>query len=108
MSDVDFNYLVEYIEDQKRWSIKTFGEGRRTEGICKHIEKEINEVRQSPLDIYEWVDVIILALDGAWRAGYSAEEIWDAMKAKHQINFERVYPKPLSEDEPVEHVRSLK
>jgi hypothetical protein len=99
------NPIIKYINEQIEWSKKTFGEGKRTEGICKHIEKEVNEIRQSPLDILEWVDVIILALDGAWRAGYTSDEIWKAMEKKHHINFTRRYPKPSSQDEPVEHVR---
>jgi hypothetical protein len=66
--------LKDYLLRQKDWSERAFGEGRRTEGICKHIEKELAEIRAYPEDIMEWVDVAILALDGAWRAGYTPDE----------------------------------
>ena len=98
--------LEEYLEDQIEWSKRTFGEGKRTEGILKHIEKEIIEVRKSPEDLLEWIDIAILALDGAWRAGYQPEEIVMALVEKQEINFGRKWNVPGSENEPVEHVRS--
>lgn len=57
--------LEEYIEDQKEWSWATFGSGYRTEGVLKHIESELMEIREAPKDVTEWCDVVILALDGA-------------------------------------------
>lgn len=97
--------LAPYITSQLIWSRRTFGDGRRTEGICKHIEKELQEIRQDPTDIMEWVDVIILALDGAWRHGHSPEAIASALEAKQRINFGRDWPTPGPEDQPIEHVR---
>jgi hypothetical protein len=97
--------LIEYIKTQQRWSTKTFGEGRRTEGVVKHIEKELAEIRAKPTDIMEWIDVLILALDGAWRAGFTPEIITQALSPKQAININRKWPAPTSEDQPVEHVR---
>ena len=97
--------LAAYIERQREWSRRTFGDGRRTVGICKHIEKELVEIQVAPLDVKEWVDVAILALDGAWRTGATPSEIVAAFDAKQAVNFARTYPMPTSEDEPSEHVR---
>jgi hypothetical protein len=97
--------LEEYLEDQKAWSTRVFGEGKRTEGILKHIEKESDEVRDNPEDLMEWIDIAILALDGAWRAGYQPEEIVLALVEKQEINFDRKWNVPDSENKPVEHVR---
>lgn len=97
--------IIGYIEKQIAWSLAVFGPGRRTKGICEHIRLELNEVEAKPDDLEEWCDVIILALDGAWRAGYSPSQIVDALKYKQSRNFLRSYPKPVSEDHPSEHVR---
>jgi len=100
-----FQDLVEYIEAQRCWSIRIFGEGQRTKGICEHIRKELLEIEAMPLDVFEWVDVIILALDGAWRAGYTAEQIVAALKEKQRINFSRTWGTKHNENEPTEHER---
>ena len=98
--------LFNYLNRQKRWSKNTFGDTPRTEGILKHIEKEIEEVRQAPNDLEEWCDIAILALDGAWRAGFTPHEICQMMEAKQAKNFTREYPKTL-DDVPSEHVREV-
>lgn len=98
--------FIKYLRSQIAWSGDVFGKGKRTEGILKHIEKEIVEVREAPLDIEEWVDIVILALDGAWRAGYTPEQIVEAMTLKQLKNFCREWNVPDSENEVVEHIRS--
>jgi hypothetical protein len=98
--------ISRYIERQRAWSNRTFGVGLRTLGVTKHIEKELQEVRLAPQDLDEWCDIIILALDGAWRAGHSPDEIWTALQRIQMRNFARQWPASVSPDEPVEHVRS--
>lgn len=95
-----------YVLNHKAWSEKTFGLGPRTEGNLKHIEKEIAEVRKDPTDLMEWIDIAILALDGAWRAGYTAKEIEMALVLKQSINFNRQWPAPGPADQPVEHAKN--
>ena len=97
--------IVRYLEKQIIWSRGIFGNGRRTEGILKHIEKEIVEVRQAPVDVEEWVDIVILALDGAWRAGYTPEQVAETLCLKQLKNFNREWNVPNSENEPVEHIK---
>lgn len=58
-----------HIQRQRAFSQKTFGPGQRVKGLCSHIRKELREIEKAPTDLEEWIDVIILALDGAWRAG---------------------------------------
>lgn len=101
-----------YIKRHKAWSKETFGDAKeednqRVEGICKHIEKELQEIRENPKDIYEWIDVIILAIDGAWRQGHSPETIAKALQDKQDINAIRSWPDPkdFKEGEPVEHLK---
>ena len=96
--------LVTYISAQKAWSTRVFGEGPRVEGICKHIEKELKEVRAEPTEVVEWIDIAILALDGAWRAGYTPLQICAASIAKQDVNFNRKWESGKSQDEPMFHV----
>ena len=72
--------LVEHLRRQKDFSLRTFGPGARTKGVIDHIRKELAEIEAAPDDITEWVDVIILALDGAWRWGIDAETIASGIK----------------------------
>ena len=99
--------LAKYIDDQRDWSTTTFGDGTRTLGITAHIENELAEIRAAPDDLYARVDVIILALDGAWRSGHSPVEIVEALAAKQRINFARQWPPAYSvgQDKPSEHIR---
>lgn len=75
----DFD-LVEHLERQKAFSLKTFGPGRRVDTVLSHMAKEAAEVRQKPCDVFEWVDVMLLAFDGAWRAGYRSDYIVEVIK----------------------------
>jgi len=98
--------LVKWMERHIWWSMQTFGKGRRTHGLCAHIATELEEIKDNPTDIMEWIDVIILALDGAWRAGYTAEEVVSALQKKQEVNFLRKYPVPESEDMPSFHEKA--
>ena len=88
--------LERYVERQREWSLKTFGDGARVGTVTKHIEKEIEEVRQAPGDLDEWIDIVILALDGAWRAGHSPDDIGMALERIQMRNFARARHVPSS------------
>lgn len=103
--DHEPTWLERYLYEQLRWSRLTFGNGRRTVGITAHIAKELAEIRAKPDDVEEWIDVVILALDGYWRAGGTPESLaWD-LRAKQDKNFARQWPAQKPEDEATEHVR---
>lgn len=100
--------LSKHIERQREWSIQTFGPGDRTKGVIDHIKKELIEIEQSSgQDIEEWIDVIILALDGAWRAGFTTTQITDALYMKQVKNELRKWPdwRTVGPDKAIEHVR---
>jgi hypothetical protein len=84
--------LIAHLERQRDWSERTFGPGIRTEGVSDHIRKELTEIAAAPHDLTEWVDIILLALDGAWRAGYTPTEICEAIGAKQRKNEMRKWP----------------
>ena len=59
--------LKQHLLRQMAFSHATFGPGTRTKGVCDHISKEIVEVINANGDVDEWVDIVILALDGLTR-----------------------------------------
>lgn len=96
-----------HLSRQREFSLATFGPGARTEGVLDHIAKELDEIRSTPTDISEWVDVIILAFDSAWRAGWEPQQILDAIVAKQHRNEARTWPDWRTADpsKAIEHVR---
>ena len=99
--------LTEHLRRQRHWSFCTFGPGERSKGVVDHIRKELAEIEASPLDLEEWVDLILLAFDGAWRAGHEPEGIVGGIEAKQSKNEARDWPdwRTQSPDHAIEHVR---
>lgn len=109
-SEVATGGLSAILVRQREWSSRTFGAGQRTQGISNHIRKELEEIAGDPRDVREWIDVVILALDGYWRAGGSPERVLLDIDAKVKKNMARVWPADSAtrpEDEAVEHDRSV-
>jgi hypothetical protein len=96
-----------HLQRQREFSERTFGPGRRTKGVIQHIRKELKEVAENPADISEWIDVTILALDGAWRAGFSPDQIIAALAAKQAKNEARQWPdwRTMDPEAAIEHTR---
>lgn len=99
--------LIKHLHRQREFSERTFGPGARTAGVCDHIRKELVEIEAAPNDPSEWADVILLALDGAWRAGFTPEEIAAAIEAKQTKNEGRKWPdwRTAEPGKAIEHVR---
>lgn len=93
---------------QAKFSRKTFGPGRRTQGVSDHIRKELAEIAEAPDDLEEWIDVVILALDGAWRTGASPKRIIATLKEKQAKNEARTWPdwRTAEPGKAIEHVRT--
>lgn len=83
---------VAHLERQRQWSRATFGPSPRTLGVIEHIKEELEEIEAAPFDVEEWADVLILAFDGAWRAGHEPADIIAAVKAKQARNKNRTWP----------------
>lgn len=99
--------LLTHLQHQRAWSEKTFGPGDRSQGVVDHIRKELTEIESDPLDLVEWIDVVILALDGAWRIGATPEQIIAALIAKQAKNEGRTWPdwRTAEPGKAIEHVR---
>jgi hypothetical protein len=110
--------LEQHLLRQMAFSRATFGPGERRAGVCDHIRKELVEVEaeQTPREAsIEWVDVVILALDGLTRsllaAGrkpmHAATEACAMIVQKQERNELRDWPDWRSQplDQAIEHVR---
>jgi Protein of unknown function (DUF550) len=75
--------------------------------VLDHIRKELREIEAEPTSLEEWIDVAILAFDGAWRAGHSPEAIAAAWLGKQAKNEAREWPdcRTAPPDKAIEHVR---
>ena len=95
-----------YLDRQRAWSTETFGPGARTQQIIAHIRQELEEIAENPADVTEWLDVVILALDGAWRTGLGSQEVLDALAAKRDRNEARTWPdwRTIPSTEPIRHL----
>ena len=102
--------LINYLNDQIEFSRKTFGPGDRTEGILDHIRKELKEIEADTCDLEEWIDVIMLAFDGAWRIGFTPNEICQMLQHKLDKNIKRDWPdwRTSEPGKAIEHVREMK
>lgn len=99
--------LIAHLYRQRAFSIKTFGPGRRTKGVIDHIRKELVEIEAKPDDLEEWIDLVILAFDGACRAGFLPGEIAAALVNKQTKNEHRDWPdwRTTDPNKAIEHVR---
>jgi hypothetical protein len=107
-AQVDGFDMLAHLQRQREWSGRTFGPGTRAQGVVDHIRKELCEIEADPGDLNEWIDVVILALDGAWRSGAQPHEIIDALVAKQTKNEGRVWPdwRTVDPTKSIEHDRS--
>jgi hypothetical protein len=97
-----------FLQREKRFSEETFGPGPRAKQVVDHIRKELIEIEAEPEDLEEWIDVVLLALDGAWRSGYSPDAIIHALEAKLSKNKNRVWPdwRTVDPEKAIEHIES--
>lgn len=102
--------LVDHLKRQIAWSRKTFGPGSRVDGVLDHIRKELIEIEDEPHVLDEWIDVVILGLDGAWRSGHTAEQIAQALHDKQVVNEKRQWPdwRTAEHGKAIEHIKEGK
>lgn len=110
--------LNHHLIRQMAWSHATFGPGELRECVLDHIKKEIVEVEESNGDSSEWVDVILLAIDGLTRSlafcnGERKDPREVAITAcemitwKQSKNESRTYPdwRTIDRSKAIEHIR---
>ena len=112
--------LVAHLARQQAFSRATFGPGERRAGVSDHIRKELAEVAaagDAREAAEEWIDVVILALDGLTRALAAARphgwqdvpaQACALIEAKQATNEQRSWPDWRTADpgRAIEHDRS--
>lgn len=100
--------LVTHLHRQRDFSARTFGPGARTRGVLDHIRKELAEIERAPDSLDEWIDIVLLAFDGAWRAGHEPAAIARALIDTQARNEARLWPdwREADPDKAIEHVRT--
>lgn len=97
--------LAEFFDDKASWSRATFGPADRAIGLCEHIREELIEIESDPACLEEWIDVVLLAMDGAWRsAGADGQAFVAALVAKDQRNRARTWSVPDDATKPTPHM----
>jgi hypothetical protein len=101
--------LITHLYRQRQFSDRTFGPGGRAKMVIDHIRKELDEIAAAPDDIEEWIDVVILGLDGAGRAGASPEVIIETLVAKQAKNEARTWPdwRTADPEKAITHVKEV-
>jgi hypothetical protein len=106
--------LVAHLKRQRAFSRATFGPGVRVNGTIDHIKKELAEIEASHgVDVIEWIDIVLLALDGAWRAAQALsmpiEVVAGAIESKQAKNELRDWPDWRTSDrnKAIEHTREV-
>lgn len=77
--------LHAHLRRQIAFSTRAFGPNDRWRGVVDHIKKELTEIEASPYDVEEWIDVALLALDGAWRSLAATREMTPAEMARKVV-----------------------
>lgn len=99
--------LIAHLRKQKSWSLSTFGPGYSLARLIDHIKKELGEIAESNGSLEEWVDLILLAFDGAWRSGATPRAVAMTISDKLAINENREWPdwRTADKDKAMEHIR---
>ena len=110
--------LKQHLIRQMAFSHATFGPGERTGMVIDHIRKELIEVEEANGEAEEWVDVVLLALDGMTRRlAYCggpgrrdpelvADTVCNMIEGKQSRNEGRVWPdwRTVDPDKAIEHL----
>lgn len=96
------------LREQFIFSTTTFGPGERKAGVIDHIRKELVEVEEAEDPLTEWVDIIILGMDGALRSCGDPQAVQTALLAKLEKNHGRQWPdwRTMPADKAIEHIRT--
>lgn len=78
---------------QYKWSRETFGESSLESNI-DHLRDELIEVIETPENIEEWADVMLLYMNALSFAGHTMDDVLEAVHKKYEKNNKREWGKP--------------
>lgn len=86
------------------WSERAFGISAGPGGPLRHLAEEVAEALDSPDDVTEFADCLMLVFDAARRAGWSFDDLMWATWRKLLVNEAREWEKP-APGQPSHHVK---
>lgn len=102
--EVKVDLLTNIREQHAEWSDRQFGDVGPV-GPLKHLAKEAIEAAEAPDDISEFADILMLVWDATRRAGFSDEQLAEAVAEKLERNKRRVWGE-VKDGEPCHHVKN--
>lgn len=91
-------------EQHAEWSDRQFGNVGPV-GPLRHLAKEEIEAAEAPDDISEFADILMLVWDATRRAGFSDEQLAEAVAEKLERNKRRTWGE-VKDGEPCHHVKN--
>ena len=84
---------------QEQWSQRTFGPDTvaSCRGPLNHLKREAQEAIDTPQDVTEFADCLLLVMDASRRAGHTLFDLIEAARRKQQICLQRKYGPPDAE-----------
>ena len=76
------------------WADKTFGEKTSIHGTIHHLQEEVKHLAENPYSPQAYADVQILFMSLARKVGFTMDDIYLAVEAKHEINVSRIWESP--------------
>ena len=83
------------------WSERTFPQ-RTNHSILTHMRRELDEIEESPGNIEEWADVMLLLMHGLMEQGFYLKDLLQGVISKFSKNTELKWKSP-DEHGVVEH-----
>ena len=77
-----------------KWADSVFGKKRSPIGALYHLQEEAFEAMDEPYDIMEYADCMMLIIDATRNAGFTADELMEAVNKKLRINQRRKWGRP--------------
>lgn len=95
--------LAAVLRAQREWSTAVAGAEFPVEQIVKHLRRELVEIEAEPHRLEEWIDGMLLLMDGYWRNGGQPEHLMRDLMAKQSVNRARKWAR--TAEGTMEHVR---
>lgn len=84
--------IIHLLNDHGIWTVEKFGFANDPLPSLHHLRNEVEEAIQAPFDELEYADIFLLGMSGFWRTNRDAEDLFQAIQKKIEINKARKWP----------------
>lgn len=86
--------LQELQDKVGKWADSQWKGKETLDGMIRHLNEEVEHLKENPYDPEAYADVFILFMNIARKAGFDMNEVCLATEAKHTINLAREWAEP--------------